>query len=662
MGPAALAYQRARKLLKSRPGQGTIVALSVVEALLVLLLLAWFGLLLALLTTRGVSHIRAAERDRAPVWLQPRLARAAPGTVWLPDTGLTPVVIENTRPGSPLIHRAVARGLGRVVGAIRPLQRNLGALAMLLAASLGTLLIVVILGQWRRGRIVDASGDAVSGLRRQVHRQIYRLGQSALPNEGIGPVMNLFTREVNDIRDGLMADLDGSIRLPILGVGLITIALIVSWPVTIFLASLIVLWYLLARPVVRSTEVEAMTAAREAAVHLCLLQEDLGIVRTVRVYGMEAVDKDRFDAHLNDYQQADNRRARTEAAVKPTLILLAGIALILGLGLIGYAVAGRADQPTSLAAAITVVVALAGLVLLVRRMLEIHETIRRADRSSSTVFEYLDRRPELLMAPGAQFLAPLKDRITFENVSLEDPNHRMILSGVSTEIRAGTRVAVLGLDEGAKRALVCLIPRLIDPTVGRVRIDGTDLRDVTLESVRAQVATVFQSDLIFSDTVFANIGLGDPSFGLPRVVEAAKVAHVHHIIQELPDGYDTVIGPLGQYLGIDEQYRIALARAWLHDPSIVIIEEPAVALEDDIKPLIDDTVDRLSRGRTLIFLPHRLSTIRKCQQVILLHGGRIEDQGTPRELASRSKLYRHIQYVEFNQFASGEIEAGQMEG
>ncbi len=218
----------------------------------------------------------------------------------------------------------------------------------------------------------------------------------------------------------------------------------------------------------------------------------------------------------------------------------------------------------------------------------------------------------------------------------------------------------MSLEEDAKQALVCLIPRLIDPKVGRVRIDGHDLRDVTLESIRAQVATVLQADLVFTDSVAVNIGLGDPSYPLPRIIEAAKVAHAHNFIQDLPHGYDTIIGQLGHYLSLDEQYRIALARAYLHDPSIVIIEEPNVPLDDDTKHLIDDTIARLAQGRTLIILPHRLSTIRSCNQIIVLQNGRVESIGQPRELQNESKLYRHLQYVEFNQFATGDIEAGQM--
>ena len=238
---------------------------------------------------------------------------------------------------------------------------------------------------------------------------------------------------------------------------------------------------------------------------------------------------------------------------------------------------------------------------------------------------------------GAQFLPPLKERI-----SLRERHPREPLGPGPARRRLGRDPRRRadgdhGPRRGRKHALVCLIPRLIDPKVGRVRIDGHDLRDVTLESIRAQVATVLQADLVFTDSVLVNIGLGDPSYDLPRIIEAAKVAHAHHFIQDLPHGYDTVIGPLGHYLKPDEQYRIALARAYLHDPSIVIIEEPDVPLDDDTKHLIDDTIARLAPGRTLIILPHRLSTIRSCDQVIVLHNGRVESIGPPRRAPDREQ-------------------------
>jgi ATP-binding cassette, subfamily B, bacterial len=254
----------------------------------------------------------------------------------------------------------------------------------------------------------------------------------------------------------------------------------------------------------------------------------------------------------------------------------------------------------------------------------------------------------------------MREQIALENVSLESRSGRVLLDNVSTEIPAGSRTAIMGLDDDAKLALACLIPRLIDPKSGRVLIDGHDLREVTLDSIRAQVATVLQADLVFTDSVLVNIGLGDKINTLPRVIEAAKVTHAHHFIQDLPHGYDTTIGPLGHYLKPDEQFRIALARAYLHDPSILIVEEPNTPIEEDAKQFIDDTLSRLSIGRTLIIIPHRLATVLASNNVIVLHNGAVEDVGSTAQLQSESKLYRHLLYTEFNEFATGEIEAGQI--
>lgn len=245
-------------------------------------------------------------------------------------------------------------------------------------------------------------------------------------------------------------------------------------------------------------------------------------------------------------------------------------------------------------------------------------------------------------------------------MTLKSRSGKTLLDRVSVEIPASSRTGILGLDEDSRQALVCLIPRLIDPESGRVRVDGHDLRDVTLESIRAQVAAVLQADLLFTDSVLVNIGMGDPMNGLPRVIEAAKLAHAHQFIQDLPHGYDTIVGPLGHYLKPDEQFRVALARAYLHDPSIVIVEEPAGAVDEETRHLLDDTLARLSVGRTLILLPHHLTTIRSCDQLVLLHDARIEDVGPPAQLQTESKLYRHILYLHYNEYVSGEIEAGQL--
>jgi ABC-type multidrug transport system fused ATPase/permease subunit len=444
-------------------------------------------------------------------------------------------------------------------------------------------------------------------------------------------------------------------QAPVLAGGLLLMAFLIAPTLTIFLGALGGLIWLAAGPLQASRRAEEGVAARDSALGLLQLHEDLAMLRTVRVFGMEGIDRQRFEAHLRDYQAADERRMRTSVAMHPVLVLSIGAAAFLGLGMLVHAVlTGR----LGLASALVVAGLLATLAWPLWMWRERRRALQVADRAATSLFTFLERRPELQMTVGARFLPPIRDAIRLDDVRVDDAGGRTLLSGVSATIPARSRAAFVGIDEDAKHAVACLIPRLLDPTRGRVLIDGRDLRDVTLESLRAQVALILEADYVFSDAVFHNIGLGEPGCSIERVVEAAKVAHVHQVIQQLPEGYDTVIGPLGHPLKPDEQYRVALARAVLHDASIVILEEPREPLEEGVKLLVDDTIERLAKNRTLVFLPHRLSTIRKCDQVILLHNGRVEAAGHPRDLQGQSKLFRHIQYLEFNPFAAGEPEPG----
>ncbi len=629
----AVAFERARKLWA--PRQGAVTRARLLGALSSLLILALFtlgGLLAALATPRsGPIPPRDTAAPTDP-------ARSVPSISAPPQAGLSPIVAANE--ASPAVtHRIAARLIHEAIRLVPPLRNNSGALATLLALALGVATGLFVLGQVRREAIAAASHEIAIALRRQIHRQMYRLGESSLPADGTGPILSLFTREVNDVRDGAIADLYAIPQVPILFAGLLLFALGIDWKASVVLVTLGLLVAIALRVLNRSSDMASVVATREAALQLCLLQEDFGLIRTVRVHGMENVDKQRFDDHLEAYGAAEIRRMIHEPKISPTSALVIAVAVILAAGFLAASVVLVGLSPAS---ALLMALAVATMV--------------------RPTLDWIAYRRAIDQADGAMFMPPIKQRISFENVTLESRSGRTLLDGMTVEIPAGKKTSIMALDDEAKHALVCLIPRLIDPKVGRVRIDGVDLRDATLESVRAQVATVLQTDLVFSDTVVANIALGDPSYDLPRVIQAAKLAHAHHFIADLPFGYDTPIGPLGDYLKPDQQYRIALARAFLHDPSIVIIEEPSTPLDDDVKAYVDDTVARLAPGRTLIMLPHRLSTIRSSDRVILLHNGRLEAAGTPREVSAESKLYRHLQYIEFNQFATGEIEVGHFGG
>ena len=651
------AYRRARQLMSSRHDFAIARALGLMQSLLIVALLGVVALFVALLASRGETRFPSSKARLLPYWVLNRVTGEDQQYLLFDDTGIFPLIADNLQSRNP-IHHAGATMLGWSAGRFAALRYNRSALMTLLALGSTCVLLIALVAIWRRRAVAAVATDVATSLRRQIHRQMYRLGQSSLPTEGVGPVINLWTREVNDIRDGLIADLDLIPRIYILAGGLLVIALLVSPLLATFLASLGVLVWLVAQALNRDARQETESALRDASVQLCLLHEDLGLLRTVRTYGVGEYDRQRFDEHLDRYLKADKRRIVTGAPINPSAGLLYGAALTIALGLLGWNVV--VNDQISIATMLILVVSLAGLAYPIAEWMRLGKAIRHANRSARGIFEFLERRPELHQNVGAHFLNALERADHVRSGRAREPVGRRLLESLSLEIPAGSRTAIMGQDEDAKLALVCLIPRLLDPRSGRVLIDGHDLREVTFESVRAQVATVLQADLVFTDSVLVNIGLGDSMNTLPRIIEAAKLAHAHHFIQDLPHGYDTTIGPLGHYLKPDEQFRIALARAYLHDPSILIVEEPKSPIDDDTKHFIDDTLSRLSIGRTLIVLPHRLSTFRSCDHVIVLQNGRIEESGTPEHVQAESKLLRHLLYTEFNEYAGGEIEAGQM--
>jgi ABC-type multidrug transport system fused ATPase/permease subunit len=653
----AVAYRRARNLLSSRRDQITARTLGVVHSLLIVALLGILALFIALMSSRGEARVRKDRADDLPTWVLPHLVGQENQFLLYDDTGVFPLIAENYASTNP-IHRAEAGATTALTTLLPTLRNNLGSLGTLLALGLICLILIAIISQWQRQVTAHAATELATTLRLQLHRQMYRLGQSSLPTEGVGPVINLWTREVNDIRDGLFADLEFTPRVHVLAAGLLLLALLVSPTLTVFLASLGGLVWMTARVMERDARLASDAAMRDASVQLCLLHEDLGLLRTVRIYNIEDYDRKRFEEHLQRFRLADARRLVISARINPSTLLLFGAALALALGLLGYNVV--VTKQFSIATMVILFVSLTGMAYPITEWLRLQKALRQANRSAGGILEFLERKPELHQTVGAHFLNSLKEQIALENVTLESRSGRILLDDVTVEIPAGVRTALMGFDDDSKLAIACLIPRLIDPKLGRVRIDGRDLREATLDSVRAQVAIVLQADLIFTDSVLVNIGLGDPMNTLPRVIEAAKITHAHHFIQDLPHGYETIIGQLGHYLKPDEQFRIALARAFLHDPSILIVEEPNYPIDRDTQHFLDDTLARLSLERTLILIPHRLASLRACDHVIVLQNGRVEETGSPIHLQNESKLYRHLVYTEFNEYATGELEAGQM--
>lgn len=292
----------------------------------------------------------------------------------------------------------------------------------------------------------------------------------------------------------------------------------------------------------------------------------------------------------------------------------------------------------------TFLVFLAAILQLIRpfkRLARLHGINQQALASGERIFEVLDTQSTIVEHPKARELPAFHREIAFEHVS-HSYDSQPALRNVSVKISYGETLALIGPSGAGKTTFINLLSRFYDPTNGHVKIDGLDLKHVTLSSLRSQVALVSQHTFLFNDTVRANIALGRLDTPIEEVVEVAKLANAHHFISKLPQGYDTIIGESGDFLSGGERQRLAIARALLKNPSILILDEATSQLDAESEHLITQAIERLMRGRTVILIAHRLSSVRLAHRIVLLQEGRIVEQGSHDELLRKSPLYKRF--------------------
>jgi subfamily B ATP-binding cassette protein MsbA len=439
-------------------------------------------------------------------------------------------------------------------------------------------------------------------------------------------VREALTRAVNGIADVVTV------------IGLIGSMLYLDWLLSLIAAALYPLAALpitrLGRRVRRASGGMQERMGQTAA----MLNESFAQARTVRAYRLEGVEIERARSAFADLYQALMRMTRGRARVDPVLEVLGGAAVAAVIGFAGW----RAATGTSTIGNFTGFVA---ALLIASRPLRalgsLNAAIQEGLAGLVRVFAVIDEAPSIRDQPNAVALTPGPGKLVFEDVYFRYPDGRMGLRGLSIVAEPGATLALVGPSGAGKSTALALIPRLQDPSQGTVRLDGVDIRDFTLASLRDAVAYVGQDALLFDDTIAANIRMGRADASDAQVV-AAALAAAGDFIERLPDGFATRVGPGGQRLSGGQRQRVVLARALLRDPRILLLDEATSALDAESEAAVQTALQRLRAGRTTIVVAHRLSTVRDADVVVVMAEGRVAEQGSHATLLERDGLYARL--------------------
>jgi subfamily B ATP-binding cassette protein MsbA len=577
-----------------------------------------------------VSELRTAARELRRLFTWTRPYRGLLALSWLATTGYAAAGALLAYTVKPIFDEVLIRGVspGRV------------------AAAIVALYVVKGLCSYFSTTLVAAAGQrAVTDLRNALYQHVLNQSFTFLRRHSTGALMSHITTDVERIQNAV-AEMAGDVLKEGLSViGLLVVLFVLDWR----LALVAVLGMPVALiPMLRLTR--RLRASNETSLRRWrdiseILQETISGFQVVKAFGMEEFESARFRRAASRLFNVNMRITRTTAFLPPFMEAVGGLALIAALFYGSYSIRTGHITPGAFVSFLT---ALFAMYTPIKRLSRVNATLQAALAASVRIFEVLDIHEEVREAPGARELPRMQREVEYRDVGFRyTDGQASVLRRVSLTARSGEVVAIVGTSGAGKTTLVNLLPRFYDVSEGTISIDGVDVRQATLKSLRDQVGLVTQETQLFNDTVRANIAYGLQDVDEVKIESAARAALAHDFVLDLPRRYDTVIGEGGGRLSGGQRQRIAIARAILKDPPILILDEATSSLDAKSERLVQEALANLIKGRTTLVIAHRLATVRKATRIVVLDGGEIRETGTHDELLKRGGLYSRLYELQF---------------
>lgn len=362
--------------------------------------------------------------------------------------------------------------------------------------------------------------------------------------------------------------------------------------------------------------------------------------KVVRAFANEKVEIDKFDRDNQEFLKIKRQTYKYMAAFQNTIRIFDGLMYVVVIVAGGIFMIKGLIKPSDLVAYTMYV---STLLTTIRRIIEFAEQFQRGMTGIERFSELMEAKIDIFDEEGAKPIQDVKGEVTFKNVSFEYPDdHTQVLSDINLTIKPGEKVALVGPSGGGKTTLCSLIPRFYDPTEGEILLDGQNIKNVTLESLRSNIGVVQQDVYLFSGSVYENIAYGKTDATREEVIQAAKMAGAHEFIMELKDGYDTYVGERGVKLSGGQKQRISIARVMVRSPKLVILDEATASLDNESEHLVAESLDKLAAGRTTITIAHRLTTIHGADRILVLSGNHIVEEGNHETLMEKRGIYYQL--------------------